>query len=54
MSLLKLSLLVKWNGILVERNALADAIILAFRKHEGRSNYMGSGIKWKLKTRPGT
>ena len=35
--LLKLSLLVKWNGILMERNALADDMILAFKKHEGAS-----------------
>lgn len=53
-SLLKFSLLVRWNGILVERYALADAMILAFKKHEGKSNYKRSGIKWKLKTGAGT
>lgn len=54
MPLLKLSVLVKWNGILVERNALADDMILAFKKHEGKSNYKDSGTEWKLKTKPRT
>lgn len=39
----------KWDNTLVERNALVDTVIQAFKKYGGRSNYKDSGIELKLK-----
>lgn len=46
--LLKILLEVIWENVLVEGNALTNAIIQAFGKYRCKSNYKVSGVGWLL------
>lgn len=46
--MLKILLEVIWENVLVEGNALTNAIIQAFGKYRCKSNYKVSGVGWLL------
>lgn len=46
--MLKLSLVKNCYEILVEQNALVDAMPLAFKSFKGNSHYKDIGVRWLL------